>query len=151
MKTRLIALLFIIGLGMYSVAQTPDQWNSLASSMPSNSPDRPPAVAGSLDDEFNSTPLNLGRWTWVNQGPTPDRSTAAVATIKSGILNFNIPSSITDQLSFIVQPAPATPWTVACKINYTQNVQSNYSGRPVPARFRQWENHQLGHGDKCKP
>ena len=59
-----------------------------------------PGTAGSLDDEFNAASLNLGRWTWINQG------SATAATSKS-ILDLHDPTtSAADNFRVIAQPIP---------------------------------------------
>jgi hypothetical protein len=68
-----------------------------------------PAVAGSLDDEFNGSVFDTVRWTSVSfRG-------VATTTVSNSLLTFNYNAADSNQ-SAIVQTAPATPWTVVQKV-----------------------------------
>lgn len=80
-------------------------------------PDTPPAIAGSLDDEFDAGSLNMTRWTWLNQG-------AATATLSKSRLLLTGDGSST-VMRGIYQTAPAAPWEVTAKIA-PENLPQNY-------------------------
>lgn len=65
--------------------------------------DEIPYAAGSLDEEFLGTSLNLSRWTWDNQG-------SVVATVAKSRVSFS--GNTTGQGAMIYQTAPGTPWEV---------------------------------------
>lgn len=72
--------------------------------------DVPPAVAGSLDDEFTDAVWNTnGKWSWVNQG-------VATAAQASSWLGLTKGATVGDSNAVIVQVAPATPYEVTAKI-----------------------------------
>jgi hypothetical protein len=74
------------------------------------SPDVQPATAGSLDDEFNGTSLDMTRWTWLNQG-------TSTATVANSLLTLSVPAAGGTAINGITQPAPATPWTVVLRVS----------------------------------
>lgn len=71
--------------------------------------DAQPASAGTLDDEFNGSTLNLSRWTKVNF------TGGAAANISNSLLSF-VGDAATGNQAAIVQTSPSTPWTVVTKI-----------------------------------
>ena len=92
-------------LGSPDTANLP---NSVSNPTVYLSPDVQPTHPGTLDDEFNGTSLDTGRWTWFNQSGT-------AATLANGLLTLSVPAA--DTLAGITQPAPASPWTVVMKVN----------------------------------
>ena len=88
----------------------------------------PPAVAGSLDDEFLAGSLDTGRWTWVNQS-------TRTATLTNSNCTLTFPTAgATDNWGHIVQTAPGTPWTVVSKIGWAGTTSSNFTYGAIIAR-----------------
>lgn len=86
--------------------------NSVANPSVYYGPDAQPASAGSLDDEFAGSSLNIAtRWTWVNQG-------SATATVSKSILFMTSPAHAGTNIEYIYQTAPSTPWQVDAKIAF---------------------------------
>jgi len=85
--------------------------------------DAAPATAGSLDDEFNGSSLNLARWTWVNQG-------TATATVTKSILTLSDSpqGSAPNIVRYIYQTTPATPYQVTCGPMKLTEAISNFAG-----------------------
>jgi hypothetical protein len=82
-----------------------------------------PATAGSLDDEFPGSSLNIStRWTWANQG-------TATATVSKSILTLSDTpqGSGSNIIRYIYQIAPATPWQVTTGPLVLTEVVSNFS------------------------
>jgi len=96
-------------------------WFALGGNVPKTTPDTPPLNPGSLNDEFTTgTTVDLTRWTWVNQG-------VASGPISFERLLFTAPSTgASNQLHLLVQPTPATPYTVVTKTVYWGDSRSNF-------------------------
>lgn len=80
--------------------------------------DAVPMAPGSLDDEFNGSSLDTGRWTWLNQAST-------VATVAGGILTLSRATGDGGH-HHIVQPMPSGVWEVTTKVRL--NAVGNYFG-----------------------
>lgn len=83
--------------------------------------DVPPAVPNAMDDEFNDTTFDTGKWTWMDQGSW----TVAEA---NGRVEFTGPASDGNRIRGVYQTAPSTPWTFETKMlipNQVSNVQAS--------------------------
>jgi hypothetical protein len=94
-------------LGSPDTANLP---NSVSNPTVYLSPDVQPARPGTLNDEFNGTSLNMGRWSWIIPDPT-------TATVANGLLTLTAPSATGTSINGITQPVPGTPWTAVLKVN----------------------------------
>jgi hypothetical protein len=86
-----------------------------------------PATAGSLDDEFDGSSLNLTRWTWIGQSTGPSQANVA----KSLLQLIDTAANNNSGGGSIVQACPSTPWAVTAKC---QAAPGLYSG-PTPYHF----------------
>ena len=97
-------------------------WKTISASTSSGifaiGPDVPPLVPGSLNDEFDGSNLDTGRWTWYNQG-------TSTASVGNSVLGINLQR--TGALFGIVQTAPATPWTVTSQIQLWGNTNGQHT------------------------
>lgn len=75
--------------------------------------DDPPASAGSLDDEFNDTSFDTGRWTDLN-------NVDFTKSQNGRVLNLHAPNSVVaERIQGITQTCPSTPWEVTAKIAWS--------------------------------
>jgi hypothetical protein len=85
--------------------------------------DAPPAVPGSLDDEFLGSALNTSRWTWLDQG---DITAHIVGNQYDSRLMLMLREN-SNRIRGIYQSAPSGSWTVQAKV-FTPTVTATNAG-----------------------
>jgi len=86
-----------------------------------NSPDIPPGSANAMDDEMNAGAggVNLGLWTWVNQGTTTANYSG------TGFLTVVAPAAGTTSLRMLEQSLPSAPYAFTAKVE-CQGIAEDY-------------------------
>lgn len=67
-----------------------------------------PSVANAMDDEFDGTALDTGKWSWLDQGGT-------TASVGDGILTLTLNEN-TNRMRGIYQTAPSAPWVFTARL-----------------------------------